>query len=56
VLGDQGNDLAMFARAGLSIAMGQGPEAVRAKADFVTGANDADGVAQAIDSIILPRC
>jgi hypothetical protein len=56
VIGDQGNDLAMFARAGLSIAMGQGPEAVRAKANFVTGANDADGVAQAIDSIILPRC
>jgi len=55
VIGDQGNDLAMFARAGLSIAMGQGPEAVRAKADFVTGANDADGVVQAIDSIILPR-
>ncbi len=25
VIGDQGNDLAMFARAGLSIAMGQGP-------------------------------
>ena len=55
VIGDQGNDLAMFARAGLSVAMGQGPAAVRDKADFVTGANDADGVAQAIDSIILPR-
>jgi Cof subfamily protein (haloacid dehalogenase superfamily) len=55
VIGDQGNDVAMFARAGLSIAMGQGPAEVRAKADFTTGANDADGVAQAIDSIILPR-
>lgn len=55
VIGDQANDLAMFARAGLSVAMGQGPEAVRARADFVTAANDADGVAQAIDEIILPR-
>ncbi|WCM26855.1 Cof-type HAD-IIB family hydrolase [Sphingomonas sp. QA11] len=55
VIGDQGNDVAMFVRAGLSIAMGQGPAEVRAKADFTTGANDADGVAQAIDGIILPR-
>jgi Cof subfamily protein (haloacid dehalogenase superfamily) len=55
VIGDQANDVAMFDRAGLSIAMGQGPGEVRAKADFVTGGNDADGVAQAIDSIILPR-
>jgi Cof subfamily protein (haloacid dehalogenase superfamily) len=55
VIGDQANDLAMFARAGLSIAMGQGPAEVRAKADFVTGGNDANGVAQAIDEIILPR-
>lgn len=52
-IGDQANDLPMFARAGLSIAMGQGPEAVRAKADRVTGGNDDDGVAQAIDDVIL---
>lgn len=52
-IGDQANDLPMFARAGLSIAMGQGPEAVRATADRVTGGNDADGVAQAIDEVIL---
>ena len=52
-IGDQANDLPMFARAGLSIAMGQGPEAVRAKADRVTGGNDTDGVAQAIDEVIL---
>jgi hydroxymethylpyrimidine pyrophosphatase-like HAD family hydrolase len=45
----------MFERAGLSIAMGQGPAEVRAKADFTTAGNDADGVAQAIDQIILPR-
>ena len=54
-IGDQANDLPMFARAGLSIAMGQGPAEVRAMADLVTGGNDADGVAQAIDGMILGR-
>lgn len=54
VLGDMANDLPMFARAGLAIAMGQAPEEVRAAADHVTTANDADGVAHAIDTILLP--
>ncbi|QNQ11135.1 Cof-type HAD-IIB family hydrolase [Sphingomonas alpina] len=52
-IGDQANDLPMFARAGLSIAMGQGPAEVRAKADLVTSGNDADGVARAIGEMIL---
>ncbi|MDO7841700.1 Cof-type HAD-IIB family hydrolase [Sphingomonas immobilis] len=52
-IGDQHNDLPMFARAGLSIAMGQGPAEVRAKAKHVTAGNDEDGVARAIDGIIL---
>src|SRR5258706_14918912 len=54
VIGDQRNDMAMFRRAGLSIAMGQGPDEVRATAMRVTGSNDEDGVAQAIDDILLP--
>jgi len=53
-IGDQRNDMAMFRRAGLSIAMGQGPDEVRACAMRVTGSNDEDGVAQAIDTILLP--
>jgi Cof subfamily protein (haloacid dehalogenase superfamily) len=53
-IGDQRNDLAMFARAGMSIAMGQGPEEVRRAASRVARTNDQDGVAQAIDEIILP--
>jgi Cof subfamily protein (haloacid dehalogenase superfamily) len=53
-IGDQRNDMAMFAKAGLSIAMGQAPEQVRAAADRVTGSDEADGVAQAIDRILLP--
>lgn len=54
VIGDQRNDMAMFARAGFSIAMAQGPAEVRAAANRTTGSNDEDGVAQAIDEIVLP--
>jgi Cof subfamily protein (haloacid dehalogenase superfamily) len=55
VIGDQANDLAMFAVAGLSIAMGQGTDEVKARADFVTDANTEDGFAAAVDRFILPR-
>ena len=54
-IGDQANDVPMLERAGLSIAMGNAPDAVKAKAREHTTANDADGVAHAIDTIILPR-
>jgi hypothetical protein len=54
-IGDQANDLAMFARAGRSIAMGQGPQHVRDAADEVTLANDRDGVAHAVDTMILEQ-
>jgi len=55
VLGDMDNDIAMFDRAGLSVAMGQAPEAVKAKADWVSSSNEEDGVAHAIDAFILPK-
>jgi Cof subfamily protein (haloacid dehalogenase superfamily) len=55
VIGDQANDLPMFARAGLSIAMGQASDAVKARATAVTGSSEEDGVAQAIERIVLPR-
>ncbi|MEE9680900.1 HAD family hydrolase [Pseudomonas moraviensis] len=55
VIGDGGNDPAMFKCAGLSIAMGQAEEAVKRQADVVTAANTADGVALAIEQYILPR-
>ena len=54
-LGDQFNDVPMFARAAVSYAMGQGPEAVRAKATHVVASNEADGVAEAIDAILAAR-
>lgn len=54
VIGDQHNDLPMLTRAGLPIAMGNAPDDVKARASKVTRSNDADGVAHAIDTIILP--
>ena len=53
-IGDQANDLPMLERAGLAIAMGNAPENVQAAAAHVTTANTADGVAHAIDTLILP--
>lgn len=54
VLGDQYNDVPMFERAGIAICMGQAPEPVKARADYISTSNDEDGVAHAIDTILLP--
>ena len=54
-LGDQNNDLPMFAIAGLSVAMGQAPANVRAAADHIAVSNDDDGVADAISRFILAQ-
>ncbi|NIJ08109.1 hypothetical protein FHS31_001719 [Sphingomonas vulcanisoli] len=54
-LGDQANDLPMFARAGFSVAMGQAPDPVKAAAKAVAASNNDDGVADAIDRLILPK-
>jgi len=53
VIGDGENDVALFAQAGLSIAMGNAAPGVAEAADFVTSANDADGAAAAIDWFVL---
>jgi hydroxymethylpyrimidine pyrophosphatase-like HAD family hydrolase len=51
-LGDGTNDIPMLRAAGLSFAMGQGSEPVRAAAGRVTASNQEDGVAAAIDSLL----
>jgi Cof subfamily protein (haloacid dehalogenase superfamily) len=53
VLGDMENDLAMFGRAGLSIAMGNAGTEVKRRANYVTAANSEDGFAWAIERYIL---
>jgi len=47
-IGDNFNDKEMIAYAGLGIAMGNAPDAVKAAADYTTATNNNDGVAKAI--------
>ena len=53
VLGDMENDLAMFRKAGLSIAMGNANLEVKRQANYVTASNADDGFALAIERYIL---
>lgn len=53
VIGDGANDVAMFAAAGFSIAMGNAEPAVQAAADCVTAGADHDGFAKAVERFIL---
>jgi hydroxymethylpyrimidine pyrophosphatase-like HAD family hydrolase len=54
-IGDMPNDVLMFARSGLSIAMGNAHREVQRAARHVTGSNDEDGFATAVDRYILGR-
>ncbi|NVN87593.1 MAG: HAD family hydrolase [Rhodopseudomonas sp.] len=51
-IGDMQNDLAMFRTSGLSIAMGNATDDVKRCASHVTGSNEAEGFAGAIDFIL----
>ncbi|HEX5509979.1 MAG TPA: Cof-type HAD-IIB family hydrolase [Pseudolabrys sp.] len=53
VIGDGGNDVAMFERSGLSIAMGNASPQVRQAGDFVTDTNRKEGFANAVERFIL---
>lgn len=53
VFGDSDNDLSMLKAAGVSVAMGNANERVRASARFETLTNDAQGVAAAIRAIVF---
>jgi len=53
-IGDGMNDIAMLKRVGLAVAMGNAPAEVKAAAGHVTRSNDEDGVAAAIDEIVIP--
>jgi Cof subfamily protein (haloacid dehalogenase superfamily) len=52
-IGDGSNDVAMFERSGLSIAMGNAKPEVQRAADLVTDSNRDDGFANAIERFIL---
>jgi len=53
-LGDMPNDVMMFEKSGLSIAMGNASPEVQAQANFVTLSNEEDGFAYAMDKFVLP--
>ena len=53
-VGDSYNDISMLRECGLSIAMGGAPDEVKAVADRVVPSVDDDGLAVAIEEIILP--
>jgi hydroxymethylpyrimidine pyrophosphatase-like HAD family hydrolase len=55
VIGDGSNDVAMFARGGLSIATGNAAPEVQRAADFVTESNRENGFAAAVHRYILNR-
>ena len=54
-IGDQPNDVLMFERSGVSIAMGNASDEVQQQATFVTASNEDEGFAKAIEEFILPR-
>jgi Cof subfamily protein (haloacid dehalogenase superfamily) len=53
-IGDMPNDVLMFARSGLSIAMGQSDREVQRAARRITTSNEDEGFANAVERFILP--
>ena len=52
-IGDSENDISMLQFAGLGVAMGNGGEAIKKQADYITDSNDEDGVAKVIEKFVL---
>lgn len=47
------NDIPMFEMAGLKIAMQNGEECIKEKADYITSSNNENGVANAIKKFVF---
>jgi Cof subfamily protein (haloacid dehalogenase superfamily) len=52
-IGDNENDIEMFKYAGYSVAMTNADDYVKAHADYITKNNNEDGVAEAIEKLVL---
>jgi len=52
-IGDMPNDVLMFRKSGMSIAMGNASSDVQRQAQFVTTSNEEEGFANAVDKFIL---
>jgi Cof subfamily protein (haloacid dehalogenase superfamily) len=54
-IGDMPNDIAMFKKSGVSIAMGNASPEVQSAATYVTASNQEEGFARAVEDFILPQ-
>ncbi len=52
-IGDMPNDTSMFAKSGISIAMGQASDEVKAAATYVTTSSEDEGFANAVERYVL---
>jgi Cof subfamily protein (haloacid dehalogenase superfamily) len=55
-IGDQPNDVLMFNKSGVSIAMGNASTEVQRAATYVTTSNEEEGFANAMERYVLPLC
>ena len=51
-IGDMENDLPMFAKSGISFAMGNAADNIKQHATYVTDSNERDGFARAIETVL----
>jgi Cof subfamily protein (haloacid dehalogenase superfamily) len=54
-IGDMANDITMFRKSGVSIAMGNADAEVKKAARYVTGSNEEEGFARAVEDFVLPH-
>ena len=54
-IGDMANDVTMFEKSGVSIAMGNAMPEVQRAATYVTASNEEEGFAMAVEEFILPQ-
>ena len=54
-IGDMPNDVTMFNKSGVSIAMGNASPEVQRAATYVTASNEEEGFAKAVEDFILPQ-
>lgn len=54
-IGDAENDREMLELVGYGVAMGNAPDSLKAVARHVTASNDEDGVAEALETYVLPK-
>jgi len=52
-IGDMPNDISMFEKSGISIAMGQAGEEVRSAATYTTSSSEEEGFAKAVEDYVL---